>query len=131
MVPLEYGITQAQKSSIGMIVTNRLLNKLYGDMHKEVDETDALEFQLDHKAVNETDIRQVDRRVHTRLYFTSESHIISLLNVLRWGHIRKGEPEGEPLLPPEGIELFDTIAVDGMAFLTHLVLTVHESFDYP
>lgn len=131
MVPLEYGITKPQKSLIGTAITNRLLRKIYGDLHKEVDDNDESEYKLDHLAVNDSDIRQIDRRVHTRLYFTSESHIISLLNVLRWGHIRDGQPEGLPLLSPEAAALFDTISADGMAFLTHLVLTVHESSEYP
>eukprot|EP00965_Chrysotila_dentata_P193136 6175571-Pleurochrysis_carterae.AAC.1 len=32
-----------------------------------------------------TDVRSRQRHVRTRLYFTSESHIHSLFNVLRWG----------------------------------------------
>jgi len=132
MVPLEYGITKESKSAIGISITRTLVRKLVGDLHKEVDDTDGAKYQLDQNAVNKSDVRNLDRRVHTRLYFTSESHIISLLNVVRWGHVRSGAEEdgSEPLISPEAASLFDAISADGMAFMTHLILTVHESPDY-
>merc|ERR1712183_1109355 len=39
--------------------------------------------------------------------------------------------EGQPLLSPDAMTLFDAISVDGMAFLTHLLISVHESFTFP
>jgi len=170
MVPLEYGITKAQKSSIGVAITGTLVKKLVGDLHKWADDGADVDpvlsndmgegnskggedkhelYQLDRNAVNKADMKTSARRVHSRLYFTSESHIISLLNVIRWGHERKTAPvdpdaaDGggassgastsappKPLLSPEAAKTFDDIISDGMAFLTHLVLTLHESFDY-
>jgi inositol hexakisphosphate/diphosphoinositol-pentakisphosphate kinase len=132
MVPLEYGISRTQKGSIGINITAHLCKKLLGDLHKEVDPEDGNTFQLDENAVNQADVRNLNRRVHTRLYFTSESHIISLLNVIRWGHVRdQPEDNREPLLSAEAAALFDSISANGMAFLTHFVLSVHESPDYP
>ena len=34
--------------------------------------------------------------MRTRLYFTSESHIHSAFNVLRWGHLYARAPHDQP-----------------------------------
>ncbi len=56
--------------------------------------------------------------MRTRIYFTSESHIHSLVNVLRWAHIRGG-PSAAPLLSPEACRLLDSILE--LDYLTHVV----------
>lgn len=138
MVPLEYGITEFEKSAIGISITKRLVQKLLADLNRDVD---GELYQLDRTAVQKGDIRLLDRRIHTRLYFTSESHILSLLNVIRWGHERTDlagasttsptPGDAEPLLSSDKAAVFDNITTGGMAFLTHLVITVHESFAWP
>ena len=52
--------------------------------------------QLDHRLAD--DVRSPLRHVRTRLYFTSESHIHSAFNVLRWGHQYARAPGGQPCL---------------------------------
>ena len=52
--------------------------------------------QLDHRLAD--DVRSPLRHVRTRLYFTSESHIHSAFNVLRWGHQYARAPDGLPCL---------------------------------
>ena len=42
-----------------------------------------------------TDVKSSSRHVRTRLYFTSESHILSLFNVLRYGHEVLAATQGE------------------------------------
>ena len=50
--------------------------------------------QLDHRLAD--DVRTPLRHVRTRLYFTSESHIHSAFNVLRWGHLYARAPHDQP-----------------------------------
>ena len=74
--------------------------------------------QLDHSVY--TGVRTPHRHVRTRLYFTSESHIHSLFNVLRWG---SSGAIGEPctLFSDEAHALFHNVE---LGYLTHIVLRV-------
>mmetsp|Transcript_15778 Transcript_15778/g.26618 ORF Transcript_15778/g.26618 Transcript_15778/m.26618 type:complete len:206 (-) Transcript_15778:745-1362(-) len=74
------------------------------------------------------DIRSPFRHVRTRLYFTSESHIHSLINVLRWAHLCGPEGTIEPIVTPNMDEYFDSIERD---YLTHIVIRMYENMDKP
>ena len=79
------------------------------------------------------DVNSPLRHVRTRIYFTSESHVHSLVNVLRYCHLVKGEadtadadtsrlPDG--LLSPDAQRrLRDTPELD---YMTHIVLRMYE-----
>ena len=75
------------------------------------------------------DINSPLRHVRTRVYFTSESHVHSLVNVLRYCHL--GAPGGDaPTPPPRGLlspdaqrRLRDTPELD---YMTHVVLRLYE-----
>jgi len=49
---------------------------------------------LDPSYASLADIKSAHRRVRTRLYFTSESHIQALMNVLRYCHVDLGSADG-------------------------------------
>lgn len=65
------------------------------------------------------------RHVRTRLYFTSESHIHSLINVLRYCHLDEKLAGQEPLISDEALHrLYETKELD---YLTHIVLRLYEN----
>ena len=76
----------------------------------------------------EYDVISPLRHVRTRIYFTSESHIHSLVNCLRYCHQREGCTEG-PILSPESLELLNnTTEYD---YLTHIVFRMYENKIHP
>jgi hypothetical protein len=130
VVPQEYGIEPAHKVSIGLQIAWKMLAKLLQDMLAGMDAERHMEervHRLDTSAM--TDVRSGDRHVRTRLYFTSESHIHSLFNVLRWGsevfavqHDDHKEQRGvQSIFSDEARAKFDRLE---LGYLTHIVFRV-------
>lgn len=91
VVPQEYGISIEEKRHIGSKMCDTLLEKINYDLGvaREDDQGDMRYLiNMDYSA--DLPINSMGRRVRTRLYFTSESHLHSLLNVLRFPSARKG-----------------------------------------
>ena len=82
--PQEYGITGEEKLDIGKKICTPLLRKIQADFHHTIvnESTDILH-RLDARL--STGVVSPNRHVRSRLYFTSESHVHSLVNVLRHG----------------------------------------------
>ncbi|XP_055304478.1 inositol hexakisphosphate and diphosphoinositol-pentakisphosphate kinase isoform X7 [Sitodiplosis mosellana] len=84
VIPQEYGITIQEKLTIGTGICTPLLKKVKADLQRNIEE-------VGNESVNRLNPRyshgvtSPGRHVRTRLYFTSESHIHSLLTVLRSG----------------------------------------------
>lgn len=80
----EYGISTQEKLTIGTGICTPLLKKIKADLQRNIEE-------FGNESVNRLNPRyshgvtSPGRHVRTRLYFTSESHIHSLLTVLRLG----------------------------------------------
>ena len=74
------------------------------------------------------------RHVRTRIYFTSESHIHSLVNVLRYGHLhpdhemREG-PHLSALLREEGLEMLQN--QHELDYLTQIIFRLYENKSLP
>ncbi|XP_069998746.1 inositol hexakisphosphate and diphosphoinositol-pentakisphosphate kinase 2 isoform X2 [Penaeus vannamei] len=89
VIPQEYGMTQQEKLAIGQGICTPLLKKIRADLQRNVGEEESEENQGE--SINRLNpiyshgVSSPGRHVRTRLYFTSESHIHSLLTVLRFG----------------------------------------------
>ncbi|KAL1512848.1 hypothetical protein ABEB36_002365 [Hypothenemus hampei] len=84
VIPQEYGLTAQEKLTIGQGICTPLLKKIKADLQRNIEECGE-------ETVNRLNPRyshgvsSPGRHVRTRLYFTSESHIHSLITVLRHG----------------------------------------------
>ena len=101
-VPFEYGITTSQKIKIGMKITHNLIDKMHHDLvwWKNLNSNESKrqneDFEdenedwdkkgLDHKSLDaQNKINSHWRHVRSRFYFTSASHLYTLLNVIKYG----------------------------------------------
>ncbi|XP_034484301.1 inositol hexakisphosphate and diphosphoinositol-pentakisphosphate kinase [Drosophila innubila] len=84
VIPQEYGLTPQEKLAIGQGICSPLLRKIKGDLQRNIDEIED-EFMNRLNPHYSHGVASPQRHVRTRLYFTSESHVHSLLTVLRYG----------------------------------------------
>ncbi|KAK9823756.1 hypothetical protein WJX72_005206 [[Myrmecia] bisecta] len=74
------------------------------------------------------DVNSPLRHVRTRIYFTSESHVHSLLNVLRFSHLGRDDVE-EGLVSDEAHQMLrDATELD---YMTHIVFRMYENKKVP
>lgn len=84
VVPQEYGITLEEKRDIGCKMCATLLDKINFDLAiARTDNQVDMRYLINMDYSSDLPINSMGRRVRSRLYFTSESHLHSLLNVLR------------------------------------------------
>ncbi|XP_035824670.1 inositol hexakisphosphate and diphosphoinositol-pentakisphosphate kinase 2 [Aplysia californica] len=95
VIPQEYGITKEERLHIGQNYCTPLLRKIRCDLLQCINEptTDDNATRLDSKYSN--GVASPERFVRTRLYFTSESHIHSLLAMLRYGDFLDEEKDDQ------------------------------------
>ncbi|XP_061479442.1 inositol hexakisphosphate and diphosphoinositol-pentakisphosphate kinase 2 [Rhineura floridana] len=83
VIPQEYGITAAEKLEIAKGYCNPLLRKIRSDLQRTQDDDTVNKLH----PLYSSGVMSPERHVRTRLYFTSESHVHSLLSTLRFGSL--------------------------------------------
>ncbi|XP_024970724.1 inositol hexakisphosphate and diphosphoinositol-pentakisphosphate kinase VIP2-like isoform X5 [Cynara cardunculus var. scolymus] len=91
-------------------------------MDQDEDDDKEIKYRLDPKYAN---VRTPERHVRTRLYFTSESHIHSLMNVLRYCNLDESLQGEDSLVCNQALErLLKTKELD---YMSYIVLRMFEN----
>lgn len=85
VIPQEYGMTRDEKMKISLGICSPLLRKIRSDLQRNQSEDEDSETVNRLNPEYTAGVKSPGRHVRTRLYFTSESHIQSLLTILRFG----------------------------------------------
>lgn len=125
VVPQEYGMDSADKRYIGSKMCGALIEKIKHDLTASADinstshKDEAMLFQLDHSHAEDLRINSISRVVRTRLYFTSESHLHTVLNVFRYA-----KPGSAFSFSKEALEKLDQI--NNVSYLSQIVIRLFE-----
>uniref|UniRef100_A0A8C5MA39 Inositol hexakisphosphate and diphosphoinositol-pentakisphosphate kinase n=1 Tax=Leptobrachium leishanense TaxID=445787 RepID=A0A8C5MA39_9ANUR len=81
VIPQEYGINKSEKLEIAKGYCTPLVRKIRSDLQRTQDDDTVNKLH----PLYSRGVMSPERHVRTRLYFTSESHVHSLLSILRFG----------------------------------------------
>ncbi|CAH2297121.1 inositol hexakisphosphate and diphosphoinositol-pentakisphosphate kinase 2 isoform X4 [Pelobates cultripes] len=81
VIPQEYGISKVEKLEIAKGYCTPLVRKIRSDLQRTQDDDTVNKLH----PLYSRGVMSPERHVRTRLYFTSESHVHSLLSILRFG----------------------------------------------
>ncbi|XP_034031816.1 inositol hexakisphosphate and diphosphoinositol-pentakisphosphate kinase 1 isoform X2 [Thalassophryne amazonica] len=117
VIPQEYGISRAEKLDIAEAYCVPLMKKIQLDLQRTHED----------EAVNKLHplysrgVMSPGRHVRTRLYFTSESHVHSLLNVFRYGGLLDEEKDQQWKQAMDYLS-----AVTELNYMTQIVIMLYE-----
>ncbi|XP_075693035.1 inositol hexakisphosphate and diphosphoinositol-pentakisphosphate kinase 2 isoform X11 [Rhinoderma darwinii] len=83
VIPQEYGISKAEKLEIAKGYCTPLVRKIRSDLQRTQDDDTVNKLH----PLYSRGVMSPERHVRTRLYFTSESHVHSLLSILHFGSL--------------------------------------------
>ena len=143
VMPLEYGIKIEDKIKIGISFIKPLLSKIYNDLLWSIPEVmakknnnnfdpgdknlESLElkertyFGLDKDKLDKSEIKSVWRHIKTRIYFTSQSHLYSLLNTLIYSM--------NSFLVDNGKGINSIWSVFDLDYCSHIVFRLFENYN--
>lgn len=128
VVPQEYGTTLAEKRSVGIKVCSSLLEKIRFDLHiARTDNKTDMRYMINMDYSADLPINTMGRRIRTRLYFTSESHLHTLINVLRFAAHKDSSSESDcssPVLSAYGMNFLNDSKE--ACYLTQVVIRLFE-----
>ncbi|XP_053264303.1 inositol hexakisphosphate and diphosphoinositol-pentakisphosphate kinase 2 isoform X3 [Podarcis raffonei] len=117
VIPQEYGITAAEKIEIAKGYCNPLLRKIRSDLQRTQDDDTVNKLH----PLYSSGVMSPERHVRTRLYFTSESHVHSLLSTLRFGSLC------DPSKDEQWKRAMDYLnAVSELNYMTQIVIMLYE-----
>ncbi|CAK6954471.1 inositol hexakisphosphate and diphosphoinositol-pentakisphosphate kinase 1 isoform X2 [Scomber scombrus] len=117
VIPQEYGISRAEKLDIAQAYCVPLMKKIQLDLQRTHED----------EAVNKLHplysrgVMSPGRHVRTRLYFTSESHVHSLLSVFRYGGLLNEEKDQQWQQAMDYLS-----AVSELNYMTQIVIMLYE-----
>ncbi|XP_055012016.1 inositol hexakisphosphate and diphosphoinositol-pentakisphosphate kinase 2 isoform X4 [Boleophthalmus pectinirostris] len=117
VIPQEYGISREEKLDIAQTYCVPLMKKIQLDLQRTHED----------EAVNKLHplysrgVMSPGRHVRTRLYFTSESHVHSLLNMFRYGGLLDEEHDAQWKQAMEYLS-----AVPELNYMTQIVIMLYE-----
>ncbi|XP_065175495.1 inositol hexakisphosphate and diphosphoinositol-pentakisphosphate kinase 2-like isoform X1 [Sycon ciliatum] len=117
VIPQEYGITAKEKAEIARLICTPLVRKIRGDLKHQSEE---MVHQLNPEY--SWDITSPRRNVRTRLYFTSESHIHSVLNLLSHSELFSKDLDDDW---KRGMQYISTVAE--YSYMTQIVFLLYEA----
>lgn len=120
--PQEYGVTAPEKLDLGIRVAQPLMRKILYDLRLARDQgvsTSGAETM--HRAEG------LSSFVRTRLYFTSESHILTLINILKYAGYDPNNAEKLLGIVGKGPSYLDQSSECN--YLTHIVFRLFEHLD--
>ena len=142
-MPLEYGIKIEDKIKIGITIIKPLLTKIYNDLLwsnkgitnnisvKNFDESyknlvnleskERTYFGLDKNKLDKGEIKSAWRHIKTRFYFTSQSHLYSLLNTLIYSM--------NSFLVDNGKSINPIWSVFDLDYCSHIIFRLFENFN--
>ena len=127
VVPQEYGITIPDKREVGTKMCRRLIEKIKYDLIiAKTDNQVDMRYMIDLSHSADLAINTLGRRIRTRLYFTSESHLHTLLNVLRFTENDKSQGESNLESPLDANARKMIKATPELCYLTQIVLRLFE-----
>nr|XP_046249692.1 inositol hexakisphosphate and diphosphoinositol-pentakisphosphate kinase 1 isoform X3 [Scatophagus argus] len=120
VIPQEYGISKAEKLDIAQAYCVPLMKKIQLDLQRTHED----------EAVNKLHplysrgVMSPGRHVRTRLYFTSESHVHSLLSIFRYGGLLDEEKDWQWKQAMDYLS-----AVTELNYMTQIVIMLYEDND--
>jgi hypothetical protein len=126
VVPQEYGTTIAEKRSVGVKICSSLLEKIMFDLKvARTDNMADMRYMINMDYSADLPINTMGRRIRTRLYFTSESHLHTMLNVLRFpAPMDEGDEALPPILSQQGFDLINNTRE--LCYLTQIIIRLFE-----
>mmetsp|Transcript_18134 Transcript_18134/g.49488 ORF Transcript_18134/g.49488 Transcript_18134/m.49488 type:complete len:1368 (+) Transcript_18134:63-4166(+) len=125
VVPQEYGTSLEEKRDLGVKICHGLLEKIKYDLNvARTDNKVDMRYMINMKYEADLPINTMGRRIRTRLYFTSESHLHTVLNVFRFSQC-----SSKGLLSEHGISIVN--ATRELCYLTQIVMRVFEDSRRP
>ncbi|KAK5622985.1 Inositol hexakisphosphate and diphosphoinositol-pentakisphosphate kinase 1 [Crenichthys baileyi] len=117
VIPQEYGINKAEKLDIAYAYCLPLIRKIQLDLQR----THGDEFVNKLHPLYSRGVLSPGRHVRTRLYFTSESHVHSLLSIFRYGGLLDEEKDQQWKRAMDYLS-----AVSELNYMTQIVIMLYE-----
>jgi len=133
--PQEYGLTAQEKRNLGIQVCQPLMKKILYDLRLATNQEQCTSGAATDESVHRLDFRYAtgiddpSKHVRSRLYFTSESHIQTLLNILRYANYDPENPNKYLGLvdPAQSNSYLDQTSEYN--YLTHIVFRLFENLE--